>query len=309
MKNSGGPRRRLFTILLTILLAAGCVGGVELWVCSYQEPDLYAAITAPAREAVRRAGEAGTTAWRNLSRLLDAAVAEGSARLRESLQRPKEPPEQDEGQQLTDDSTVKAPPKPRADFTVTALAARDGREYLTGGAREVVYYNQTAEAWADEPYGSDNIGRYGCGPTAMAMAVSTLTDNSIDPAQMAQHCVDEGYWAKKNGSYWSIVPGVAEDYGLSCTSLPLEEAEEEDISLRLATGQLLVVMMGPGHFTDGGHFILLRGVTLEGGILVADPASPERSLTVWDLELILSELSSGRSSGGPLWVLSPGQSD
>ena len=35
--------------------------------------------------------------------------------------------------------------------------------------------------------------------------------------------------------------------------------------------------MSAGHFTSGGHFILLRGVTLDGNILVADPNSRARS--------------------------------
>ena len=62
--------------------------------------------------------------------------------------------------------------------------------------------------------------------------------------------------------------------------------------------------MGPGHFTQGGHFILLRGVTLSGMILVADPNSEERSLMEWDPQLILDELSASTASGAPLWVLS-----
>ena len=62
--------------------------------------------------------------------------------------------------------------------------------------------------------------------------------------------------------------------------------------------------MGPGHFTRSGHFILLRGITLGGDILVADPNSLQRSLTVWDAQLILDELSRSNSSGGPLWALS-----
>ena len=33
-------------------------------------------------------------------------------------------------------------------------------------------------------------------------------------------------------------------------------------------------------------------------------ASPERSLTLWDLDLILEELSPSRHDGAPLWVLS-----
>ena len=62
--------------------------------------------------------------------------------------------------------------------------------------------------------------------------------------------------------------------------------------------------MGPGHFTDTGHFIVLRGVTKDNKILVADPISRTRSLQEWDSELIISELSMSRSSGAPLWFLS-----
>lgn len=197
------------------------------------------------------------------------------------------------------------PPLPVAATDVTALAERDGRLCLTGGARSVVYYDQTDPAWAEEPYGSDRIGGYGCGPVAMAMAVSSMTEHQMDPAQMAQWCVDQGYWARKHGSYLSIVPGTAEAFGLACTSIPPEEADPDDLLQRLATGQMGVALMGPGHFTNGGHFILLRGVTLDGRVLVADPASPERSLTLWDLELVLGELSPSRHDGAPLWMLSP----
>ena len=46
---------------------------------------------------------------------------------------------------------------------------------FTDGVTEVVYYNQLDERWADLPYGTDNIGGYGCGPTSMAIVVSSLT--------------------------------------------------------------------------------------------------------------------------------------
>lgn len=109
----------------------------------------------------------------------------------------------------------------------------------------------------------------------------------------------------KRGSYLSIVPGAAEDFGLTCTSLPPEEADADLISQHLLGGSLIVALMGPGHFTNGGHFIVLRGVTLDGSVLVGDSASRERSLTTWDAELLLEELSASRSSGGPLWIVSP----
>ena len=52
------------------------------------------------------------------------------------------------------------------------------------------------------------------------------------------------------------------------------------------------------------HFIVLRGVTLTGEVLVADPNSRDRSLALWDAQLILDELSSSRIDGAPLWCFS-----
>jgi hypothetical protein len=61
--------------------------------------------------------------------------------------------------------------------------------------------------------------------------------------------------------------------------------------------------MTKGHFTSGGHFIVLRGVTSEGKILVADPASYTRSEKEWDLNIILNEASKRAGSGGPFWII------
>lgn len=312
MKNFERPhkKRRYLLPVLILLLAVLCIGGAELLVCSYQDPALYARITAPVRAGVQRAVQAGQSAWEQISRTAGRLNQEAidawdrtTARLQEFFA--PSGSEAEEDLQLVDDAEIAPPPRPRAVYTVTAFELRDGREYLTGGAQEFHYYNQTDETWAEEKYGSDRLGGYGCGPTAMAMVVSSLTRFETDPVLMAQHCVDHGYWAKKHGSYLSIVPGTAEDFGLTCTPLPPEEADPDLIAQHLLSGSLIVALMGPGHFTNGGHFIVLRGVTLDGSVLVADSASRERSLTTWDPELILEELSASRSSGGPLWIVSP----
>ena len=309
MKKFKKPLSLKGSILLALVLALACVGIVELIVCSYQAPELYEKIISPVRTGIHQLVQASQTTWDRWSAGAQNSVHFAANQLKETLQALQTPPEPDPDEaldevQFVDNEAVAPPPRSRASFMITSLAARNGCEYLTGGTREITYYNQTAERWADEPYGSDRIGGYGCGPTAMAMVISSLTDTTVDPIQMAQHCVDHGYWARKHGSYRTIVSGVAEDFGLTCTSLPPDQADEETVSRYLSNGQLIVALMGPGHFTNRGHFILLRGVTLDGSILVADPASPERSLTTWDLELIVDELSSSRDSGGPLWVLS-----
>ncbi len=66
--------------------------------------------------------------------------------------------------------------------SITAL----GDVTFTDGITPVVYYNQLDERYAGKAYGTDNIGGYGCGPTAMAIVVSSLTDDMVDPVEMAE---------------------------------------------------------------------------------------------------------------------------
>jgi hypothetical protein len=47
---------------------------------------------------------------------------------------------------------------------------------FTDGATEVIYYNQLDARWKDTPYGkTGTIGGSGCGPTSLAIVVSSLT--------------------------------------------------------------------------------------------------------------------------------------
>lgn len=189
------------------------------------------------------------------------------------------------------------------------LAAKDyesGVSYegvtFTDGATTVVYYNQGDERYKDKPYGTDNIGGYGCGPTAMAMVVSSLTERTVDPVEMAKWSYDNGYWSSGGGSYHSLIPDAAKAFGLQSEGYTSKEAQK--LVDALASGKLVVALMGKGHFTSGGHFIVLRGVTSEGKILVADPASKKRSGQEWALSLILGEALKNAGAGGPFWLIS-----
>jgi outer membrane lipoprotein-sorting protein len=175
-----------------------------------------------------------------------------------------------------------------------------GSVRFTDGATEVVYFNQLDERYANKPYGTDDIGRYGCGPTSMAIVVSSLTGSTVDPVEMAEWAYQNGYWCSKSGSYHSLIPGAATAWGLSvegCTA-----SEPQRILDALSSGKLVVAIMTKGHFTSSGHFIVLRGVQ-DGKILVADPASYSRSQQSWDLSIILSEASKRAGAGGPFWII------
>ena len=287
-------------VLPLLLLAALCIGAVELAVCAVADPELFQLVT----DTVYAHVVTGVHHLEQVGHSVLDGVSQAVQRLIPEEEEEPLPVLEEEVSQVVDDTELSPPPRAMASYETTTLIQRDGQDLLTGGSMEIVYFNQTDPAWAEQPYGSDQLGGYGCGPTAMAMAVASMTDTDTDPLQMGQWCVDHHYWASRQGSYLSIVQGAAEGFGVTCTPIPPEEVSREEIIQYLATGNLIAALMGPGHFTNRGHFILLRGITLEGGVLVADPASLERSLTVWDLELILDELSAKRHDGAPLWLLS-----
>ncbi len=169
------------------------------------------------------------------------------------------------------------------------------------GETQVVYYNQMDDRWKDLPYGTDDIGHYACGPTSMAIVVSSLTSETVDPPHMAQWAYENGHWCSRSGSYHSIVAGAAEAWGLSCEACSRDDPQK--LVDALASGKLVVAIMGPGHFTRGGHFIVLRGVTSEGKILVADPYSYSRSAEEWDLSIFLEEASRYAANRSPFWII------
>lgn len=186
-----------------------------------------------------------------------------------------------------------------SDWTGTSIPSI-GDVSFSNGVTDVVYYNQLDAKYANKPYGTDDIGRYGCGPTAMAIVVSSMTTERIDPAQMAKWAYQNGYWCKGSGSYHSLIPGAARNWGLSVSGCTASQPQR--IKDALASGKLIVALMGKGHFTSSGHFIVLRGIK-DGKILVADPSSYGRSEKLWDLDVFLKEAKHGASAGGPFWII------
>lgn len=173
---------------------------------------------------------------------------------------------------------------------------------FTNGETEVVYYNQADSRWKDMPYGkTGTIGRSGCGPTSLAIVVSTLS-RSVNPVDMCRWSYENGYYAEGAGSYHSLIPNGAKYFGLKVEGAKTTEVEK--IIDALSNGKLVVAIMGKGHFTSTGHFIVLRGVTEEGKILVADPISIKRSEQEWNLSIILNEARKGADAGGPFWIIS-----
>lgn len=165
------------------------------------------------------------------------------------------------------------------------------------------YYSQIDPLWKNYLYGGrDPMSKYGCGPTVLAMLVSSLTPECVTPVEMAQWSAENGCYSPGGGSRHNLIPDGCAAFGLKVESLNIRTAEA--LKMPLYYHKLIVLLMGPGHFTQKGHFIILTGVDKNGMITVADPFNADNCSISWPAQLLLDELSDKASSGGPIWVIS-----
>ncbi len=175
---------------------------------------------------------------------------------------------------------------------------------LDSACGPLTYYNQSDIRWGSFLYGGkDPLSTYGCGPTVMAMVVTSLTGSQILPPDMAQWAVENKSWAPGQGSYHRLILDSALAYGLNAA--PLKDYTVQGLESALESGHLIVALMKKGHFTQNGHFIILTGVTESGMIKIADANEYNNCQTEWDPSLILKELNYRASNGGPLWMIGP----
>lgn len=188
------------------------------------------------------------------------------------------------------------PPQLLADGTYTgAISTKMG---------VLTYYNQHDARWANYLWGGqDPLTSYGCGPTALAMVVNSFTDHSVTPIDMAAWSAEHGYYSPGHGSYHNLVPEGLALFGLRVESSQMALTPENLIAA-LGFNKILTLLMGPGHFTDNGHFILVTGATEDGQLRIVDPQSLENTLKPWDPNLIIKEARNPCEYGGPVWAVS-----
>lgn len=146
---------------------------------------------------------------------------------------------------------------------------------------------QWDKRWGYDKYGDNFIAVNGCAPTTLAMAIAGLTGNTdITPKDVADFAYNNNYYVDNIGSSWTLISEGSEHFGLKSEELPLSESV---ILSTLRSGHPIIVTLGPGEFTNSGHFLLLTGVTDDDKIIINDPDSKIRSEKTWDIDVFMNE--------------------
>lgn len=146
---------------------------------------------------------------------------------------------------------------------------------------------QWDDRWGYYKYGDNVMGLTGCGPTCLSMVASFLKqDPKLTPIYMADYAIRNGYCVSGSGTSWKFMSDGAREFGLQVQEIPLMENR---VYQYLQEGNPIICIMGPGEFTDNGHFIVLTEIE-EGKIKINDPNSKSHSNRLWEFEEIKSQI-------------------
>lgn len=153
-------------------------------------------------------------------------------------------------------------------------------------------YYQYASAWGNRQYGNGNIARNGCAPTCIAMVFSYLKGTAIYPDNIVEFTKNQ-YYVNGLGSSWDIFPSCAEHWGIKCNNIGKSASE---IAAELEKGNPVILSMGPGIFTNSGHFIVITGITGDGKVYVNDPNDNNKKNHI-NREFNLSQIAAEAKGG------------
>lgn len=139
-----------------------------------------------------------------------------------------------------------------------------------------------------------SVSTSGCGATSASMVIAYLTGNTTQtPYTLFKWAYDHGYYSG-DGLGHDAVSRLCSNYGVRCSWVA---NTEKNILSALQSGYPVIAHMGPGIFTKNGHYIVLRGVTADGKILVNDPNSSKRTQMAFPLSTIIEQARRANSFG------------
>ena len=157
---------------------------------------------------------------------------------------------------------------------------------------KIYYYNQgdyKGYYLSTDPknkWNSGTIPNAGCGPTSIAMVISSMLNKAVTPIDTTKVVCKYGRCSSGGTYIDDLYKALKNDYGMNVKW----EGNKQNVVNALSSGNSLVVaLMGPGTFTSSGHYIVLTGIDSAGNVSVADPASRERTKNKYKFNLILEQ--------------------
>ena len=155
-----------------------------------------------------------------------------------------------------------------------------------------VSYLQSDPRWKNKPYRvpgeNSTIGDSGCGPTAAAMLIETITGKTYTPEDACAWSIAHGYKALRQGTYYAYFTPQFAEFGIDCQMLNWtntygkpDHPNHEKVVEKLKEGYYAIALMNKGLWTSSGHFVVLWWIN--------DPASTRAARVNGDIRTFRSQ--------------------
>lgn len=143
------------------------------------------------------------------------------------------------------------------------------------------------------PYGSyGNISSHGCGPTSAAVVAATLKKNtSITPITATAGVCSAG-GCSSSGSSWAGVNAYLRSQGIKYEAGSMASFTESGLRNIFNSGKMVIVLVGPGYFTRGGHYFVLYGLDNNGKVKIVQVSNKKQTAKTWAVSDIKASLRS-----------------
>lgn len=131
-----------------------------------------------------------------------------------------------------------------------------------------------------------SVSSSGCAATSLSMVIAYLTGNTQQtPYTLFCDAYDSGRY---QGAGWNheTLSHYAAKYRIKSKWI---KNDGDAIIKALKEGKPVIAHMGPGIFTSRGHYVVLRGVTEDGKILINDPVSSYKCKRAFPVQTLLTQ--------------------
>lgn len=122
----------------------------------------------------------------------------------------------------------------------------------------IPYYNQNDQRWRNESYGTDSsqkLWENGCAIVALAMVDAYYNHGQTTPTDILRWAGNH-YYMHNVGTAWTIYQDYGDEHGYQVIDLERDFASAMQY---VQAGYPVIVAVGPGTFTLGGHVMVIRG--------------------------------------------------
>lgn len=169
-----------------------------------------------------------------------------------------------------------------------AYPAAAGQTYdgpVTKG--EVPLLMQWDARWGYTDYCGSSFALSGCCPTSLSMVYMGLTGKvDMTPYDMGKLATEGGYAVDYQGTIGDFLVNEASGLGLRCEKFYPDAGA---LATYLESGYTIICNVGPGDFTEVGHFFVITGFDEDGKLKINDPYSSVRSAKTWDVNTVVGQ--------------------